>query len=256
MNLDTLEALDAAEVDPGVLRSHGLVAKRGPGQDPRPRRGLEGAHRAGARLLAERDPGHRGRRRPHRDHPRALGRRPSAGPRERTDQPVSCGPRFEEAAGGSPPCCPGCGTCSGCPTCATRSSSRSRSSRSTASARTCRSPTSTSTRSRTCRTRPNNSGVVGLPRPLLRRRDHQRRHLLPRDHAVHHGVDHHAAPRRRDPEARAVAEGGPGRAEEDHAVDPLRHHRPGGRSSPPGSCSRCTRARAACSASPGFQGPT
>ena len=64
-----------------------------------------------------------------------------------------------------------------------------------------------------------------LPRPLLRRRDHQRRDLLPRDHAVHHGVDHHAAARRRDPEARAVAERGPDRAEEDHAVDPLPHRR-------------------------------
>ena len=89
-----------------------------------------------------------------------------------------------------------------------------------------------------------------LPRPVLRRRDHQRRDLLPRDHAVHHGVDHHAAARRRDPEARAVAARGPGRAEEDHAVDPLRHHRPRARSSRPASCSRCTRARAACSASP------
>ena len=66
-----------------------------------------------------------------------------------------------------------------------------------------------------------------LPRPLLGRRDHQRRHLLPRDHAVHHGVDHHAAARGRHPEARAVAERGPGRPEEDHAVDPLRHHRAG-----------------------------
>ena len=44
-----------------------------------------------------------------------------------------------------------------------------------------------------------------VPRPVLRRRDHERRDLLPRDHAVHHGVDHHAAARRRDPEARAVA---------------------------------------------------
>ena len=66
-----------------------------------------------------------------------------------------------------------------------------------------------------------------LPRPVLRRRDHQRRDLLPRDHAVHHGVDHHAAAPGRDPEARAVATGRPGRAEEDHPVDPLRHHRPG-----------------------------
>jgi large subunit ribosomal protein L15 len=29
VNLDTLEQLDVSEVDPGVLRSHGLVAKRG-----------------------------------------------------------------------------------------------------------------------------------------------------------------------------------------------------------------------------------
>jgi large subunit ribosomal protein L15 len=29
VNLDTLEGLDETEVDPGVLRSHGLVAKRG-----------------------------------------------------------------------------------------------------------------------------------------------------------------------------------------------------------------------------------
>ena len=38
VNLDTLDALDAgADVDPGVLRSHGLVAKRGTREDPRSR---------------------------------------------------------------------------------------------------------------------------------------------------------------------------------------------------------------------------
>ena len=68
-----------------------------------------------------------------------------------------------------------------------------------------------------------------VPRPLLGRRDHQRRDLLPRDHAVHHGVDHHAAARGRDPQARAVAAGGPGRAEEDHPVDALPHGRAGAR---------------------------
>ena len=51
------------------------------------------------------------------------------------------------------------------------------------------------------------------------------RDLRPRDHAVHHGVDHHADPRRGDPQARAVAEAGRGRPAEDHPVDPLRHHR-------------------------------
>jgi large subunit ribosomal protein L15 len=29
VNLDTLETLDATDIDPGVLRAHGLVAKRG-----------------------------------------------------------------------------------------------------------------------------------------------------------------------------------------------------------------------------------
>ncbi len=66
-------------------------------------------------------------------------------------------------------------------------------------------------------------------RPVRRWRDHERRDLLPRDHAVHHGVDHHAAARCRDPEAGAVAAGGPGRPEEDHAVDPLPDDRPGAR---------------------------
>ncbi len=65
--------------------------------------------------------------------------------------------------GRAPPCSPACGTCSGCPTCATRSSSRSdHRRRLPRSAPTCRSRTSTSTRSRTCRTRRTTRGVVGF----------------------------------------------------------------------------------------------
>ena len=64
-----------------------------------------------------------------------------------------------------------------------------------------------------------------LPAPLLRRRAHPVRHLRPRDHAVHHGVDHHADPRRGDPQARGVAGAGRGRPAQDHPVDPLPHHR-------------------------------
>ena len=64
-----------------------------------------------------------------------------------------------------------------------------------------------------------------LPAAVLRRRAHPVRHLRPRDHAVHHGVDHHADPRRGDPQARGVAEPGRGRPAQDHAVDPLPHHR-------------------------------
>ena len=64
-----------------------------------------------------------------------------------------------------------------------------------------------------------------IPRPLLGRRAHRRGRVRARDHAVHHVVDHHAVARRRDPEARRVAERRPDRAEEDHAVDPLPHGR-------------------------------
>ena len=45
--------------------------------------------------------------------------------------------------------------------------------------------------------------------------------LRARDHAVHHGVDHHADPRRGDPQARGVAAAGRGRPAQDHPVDPL-----------------------------------
>ena len=64
-----------------------------------------------------------------------------------------------------------------------------------------------------------------LPAAVLRRRAHPVRRLRARDHAVHHRVDHHADPRRGDPQARAVAEAGRGRPAQDHPVDPLRHHR-------------------------------
>ena len=83
VNLDTLEALDAGdEVDPGVLRSHGLVAKRGLVKILGRGELTEGAHGAGPRLLAGRDPGHRGRRwdgsRSSR-HPGATAVRPARG---------------------------------------------------------------------------------------------------------------------------------------------------------------------------------
>ena len=67
------------EVDPGVLRSHGLVAKRGlvkilgRGELTKALTVRAHAFSQGA------DRGHRGRRRPGRDHPRAVGRRPSTG---------------------------------------------------------------------------------------------------------------------------------------------------------------------------------
>ncbi len=62
--------------------------------------------------------------------------------------------------------------------------------------------------------------------------------------------------RRRDPEARAVATGRPGRAEEDHPVDPLRHHRPGADPVDRFRVRPAPRARAACSASPASRAPT
>ena len=97
--------------------------------------------------------------------------------------------------------------------------------------------------------RRDSGGVARLPRPVLRRRDHQLRDLRPRDHAVHHGVDHHADPRRGDPQARAVAA---------TRARSARARSPSGRAtspsasrscSRPASCSCSTTAAAACSAS-------
>ena len=267
VNLDTLEALDAGSR--GRPRRAALARPRGqarPGQGPRPGRAHQGAHRAGPRLLAEarsapsrvpaagsrssRRRGATGVRRP-RATPSPTGKLAAPDPLAR----FPTGLRTVERRS-SPRCCPACGTCSGCPTCATRSSSRSSiiavyrvGSAPPGSVRRLRRDQAAAEHAEQRRRR-------RLPRPLLRRRDHQRRDLLPRDHAVHHGVDHHAAARRRDPEARAVAERGPDRAEEDHAVDPLRHRRPRRSCSRPGSCSRCTRARAACSASPASRART
>ena len=52
--------------------------------------------------------------------------------------------------------------------------------------------------------------------------------VRPRDHAVHHRVDHHAGAHGGDPQARAVAAAGRGRPAQDHPDDPLPHrrHRP------------------------------
>ncbi|CAA9241073.1 MAG: Protein translocase subunit SecY, partial [uncultured Acidimicrobiales bacterium] len=71
----------------------------------------------------------------------------------------------------------------------------------------------------------------GLPEPLLRWRPHPDGGLRPRDHALHHQLDHHAAPGGGDPQDRAVAEAGRRRPEEDHPVDALHDRRPG---RPPG----------------------
>ena len=74
VNLDTLEGLDAGdEVDPGRAPLARPGGQAGPGEDPRPGRAVEGAHRAGPRLLAGRGVGHRGRRWAGRDHPGTLG---------------------------------------------------------------------------------------------------------------------------------------------------------------------------------------
>ena len=51
------------------------------------------------------------------------------------------------------------------------------------------------------------AGHPRVPEPVLRRRAQPVRHLRPRDHAVHHGVDHHPDPRRGDAEAAGVAGG-------------------------------------------------
>ena len=68
-------------------------------------------------------------------------------------------------------------------------------------------------------------GILGFLQLFSRRCAHPVRHLRARDHALHHVVDHHADPRRRDPHDRAVAAAGCGRSAQDHPVDPLPHDR-------------------------------
>ena len=61
--------------------------------------------------------------------------------------------------------------------------------------------------------------------PLLGRQPAPPHRVRARDHAVHLGVDHPAAPHRGHPRARAARQGRRGGQEEDHPVHPLRHHR-------------------------------
>ena len=74
MNLDTLEGLDVGnDIDPGVLRAHGLVAKRGLVKILGRGELTRALTVRGPRLLAGRNPGHRGRRRTGRDDPGTMG---------------------------------------------------------------------------------------------------------------------------------------------------------------------------------------
>ena len=253
VNLDTLEAFDAGnEVDPGDAAGPGPRGQAGPGQGARPGRAHEGAHRAGPRLLPER------RRRPSRPPvagsrscpPRGVtGARPPRATRSPTgrapaerpvnDRVLPAPAPYEEVA---PPML-----------------SRLRNMFRVPDLRNkilftilivavyrfgthIPVPYVDFARSRSCRTSPNNGGVVGFLDLFSGGAITNVVGLLPRDHAVHHGVDHHAAARGRHPEARAVAERGPGRAEEDHPVDPLPHRRPRADAVDRASCSRCTRA--------------
>ena len=92
VNLDTLDGFDAGtEVDPGHAARARPRGQAGPGQDARPGASSPKALTVRAHGFSQaRGPGDRGRRRHDRGHPGAVGRRPSAGPRERPDQPVSC----------------------------------------------------------------------------------------------------------------------------------------------------------------------
>ena len=259
VNLDTLEALDAgAEVDPGRAAGARPRGQAGPGQDPRPGRAHQGAHRA--RRTASRQRAVRRDRGRRRARPRSSRRRGVTGVRrpEGTRSPTGrlTLPHVPTSTGGRSPM-------SGL--------SRLRNMFRVPDLRNkilftifiiavyrlgshIPVPYVDFDAIKELQDQANNGGVVGFLDLFSGGAITNVADLLPRDHAVHHGVDHHAAARRRDPEARAVAERGPDRAEEDHAVDPLPHRRPRARCSRPGSCSRCTRARAACSGFAGFQG--
>ena len=90
VNLDTLEAFDAGgtEIDPEELRARGLVAKQGLVKVLGRGELTKAAHRAGPRLLGERQAGHRGGRRLGRDRAAAVGRPAPAGQGQRPHQPL------------------------------------------------------------------------------------------------------------------------------------------------------------------------
>ena len=73
VNLDALESLDETVVDPGVLRTHGLVAKRGLVKVLGRGELTKALTVRAARVLQVGGRGHRGRRRHHRGDPRSLG---------------------------------------------------------------------------------------------------------------------------------------------------------------------------------------
>src|SRR3989454_1077196 len=75
------------------------------------------------------------------------------------------------------------------------------------------------------RVRPGAEHAARHGRSLLRRQPPPAVDLRARHHALHLGVDHPAAAHRGDPHPGAAGQGGRGRAQEDHAVHALRHHR-------------------------------
>ena len=100
--------------------------------------------------------------------------------------------------------------------------------------------------------RPRRSGVLGFLNLFSGGALTPVRRLRARDHAVHHGVDHHADPRRGDPQARGVAEPGRGRPAQDHPVDALPDHRASRCCRPPASrsCSHNGGGRRSSAAAP------
>ena len=108
-----------------------------------------------------------------------------------------------------------------------RSSSRCSSSSSTGSARTCRSRWSTSAIIERALDQQGGQGVLRFINLFSGGALSRLAVFVARHHALHHGLDHHAAPAGGHPQARAVAEGGRERPEEDQPDDALRDGRAG-----------------------------
>ena len=198
VNLADLEQRfeSGASVDVAALKAAGLATRRGhPGQGARPRRDHQAADGARARLLEVRARGHRGRRRHLPGHRVAAGRRSRAG-----DDPELASRSRRSARS----CC-----------------SRQPFSRSTGSARSSRCRASPRRRSKQLEDNYAGSNILGFLNLFTGRRAVADRALRARDHAVHHGLDHPAAPDGGLAVAGEAAEGGRGRAGADHAVHAL-----------------------------------
>ena len=224
VNLDTVDATGLDEVSPAELHAKGLVHK---GALVKVLGRGEISRAVTVRPTASRSrPRQRSRLRAVRLRPcRCPGGTVVRRPRATTSPTAERADPHRPADPGATPCCRACGTCSRSRISGTRSCSRCSCWRSTGSGAHIPVPGIDVGAAQAAPGAGRERRRARVPPAVLRRRHHPVRGVRARDHAVHHGLDHHADPGGGDPQARAVAAAGRGRPAQDHAVDPLPHDR-------------------------------